>query len=75
MHIRVTHQIQLHVANLNVGEVHMLAYRLNILAMATNKKKVRHEEILYLIFFLKKGGKLCKTGKHECGNRIKEIDA
>lgn len=54
MHIRVTHQIQLHVANLNVGEVHMLAYRLNILAMATNKKKVRHEEILYLIFFFKK---------------------
>jgi hypothetical protein len=53
----------------------MLAYRLNILAMATNKKKVRHEEILYLIFFFKKGGKLCKTGKHECGNRIKEIDA
>jgi hypothetical protein len=68
MHIRVTHQIQLHVANLNVGEVQMLA-------MAANKKKVRHEEILYLIFFLKKGGKLCKTGKHECGNRIKEIDA
>lgn len=68
MHIRVTHQIQLHVANLNVGEVQMLA-------MAANKKKVRHEEILYLIFFFKKGGKLCKTGKHECGNRIKEIDA
>lgn len=47
MHIRVTHQIQLHVANLNVGEVQMLA-------MAANKKKVRHEEILYLIFFFKK---------------------
>jgi hypothetical protein len=46
-----------------------------MLAMAANKKKVRHEEILYLVFFFLKGGKLCKIGKHECRNRIKEIDA
>jgi hypothetical protein len=54
MHIRVTHQIQLHVANLNVGEVQMLA-------MAANKKKVRHEEILYLVFFFFKRRKIMQN--------------